>query len=84
MPYLIHRARKLIYDPTCAHPPSEAIKKATREFAERAMKLTEGKGYSNTESTDKKLKEFCDHELVKTDQCEMHNFFVTYCVADKL
>ena len=64
VPYLIHRARKLIEDPTCAHPRSEAIEKATKEFAERAMKLTEGKGFTNRESADKKLKEFCDHELM--------------------
>ena len=63
VPYLIHRARKLVEDPSCAHPRSEAIEKATREFEERAKKFTEGKAYSNTDTADKKLKEFCDQEL---------------------
>jgi hypothetical protein len=67
VPYLIHRARKLLENPKCAHPRSEAIEKATKEFAERAIKLTEGKGFTNRESADKKLKEFCDHELVLCD-----------------
>ena len=53
----------LIVDPMCAHPRSEAIEKATKEFEQRAIKLTEGKGFTNILSADKKLKEFCDQEL---------------------
>ena len=67
MPYLIHRARKLVENPACAHPRSEAIEKATKEFEERAKKFTEGKGYPNREVADKKLKVFCDHELMLCD-----------------
>ncbi len=94
VPYFVHRARKLIEDPTCAHPRSEAIEKATKEFEQRAMKRTEGNTLSNRESADKKLKEFCDHELVfcdnfpgnitdKEDDAHISDTLATYQEAKK-
>ena len=52
---------------------SEAIEKATKEFEQRDMKRTEGNGFANRESAEKKLKEFCDHGLASAVvTCEMN------------